>query len=192
MILDGSNNSSTKSKSHLETHELLDRFELLYDNIDELKDLRRAILDEDLSSIFRLAGKITGSQDIFDEFRKAVLEKNVHSIFRVLESIETNSNFELLRKSIINKGESLVGHEFHRWKLDSNQKEYRQESHDFDSFDLINPPWEISGWKKERHKEGFSNQYLHTSWVHLHWGSQPQIITKFRSRILSIQSNQAP
>ena len=79
----------------------------MYDNVDELKDLRRAIIDEDLSSIFRLAGKITGSQEIFDEFRKAVLEKNVHAIFRVLESIETNSNFELLRKSIINKGESF-------------------------------------------------------------------------------------
>ena len=107
MTLVGLSNSSTKSKSHLETHELLDRFELLYDNVDELKDLRRAILDEDLSSIFRLAGKITGSQEIFDEFRKAILEKNVHAIFRVLESIETNSNFELLRKSIINKGESF-------------------------------------------------------------------------------------
>ena len=53
MTLAGLNNSSTKSKSHLETHELLDRFELLYDNIEELKDLRRAVIDEDLSSIFR-------------------------------------------------------------------------------------------------------------------------------------------
>ena len=29
------------------THELLDRFELLYDNIEELKYSRRAVIDED-------------------------------------------------------------------------------------------------------------------------------------------------
>ena len=134
MTLAGLSNSSTKSKSHLEVHELLDRFELLYDNLDELKDLRRAVIDEDLSSIFRLAGKLTQSAEIFDEFRKAVmennlhavfrvldilgkkefdefrkaiLEKNIHAIFRVLETIESNGKLELLRKAIINKGESL-------------------------------------------------------------------------------------
>ena len=127
-------NSSTKSKSHLETHELLDRFELLYDNIDELKDLRRAVIDEDLSSIFRLAQSISDDPEKFeefrkaiiesnlhsvfriiddldsehyDEFRKAVLEKNVHAIFRVLEYIENNPKMEMLRKAIINKGESF-------------------------------------------------------------------------------------
>jgi len=47
-------NSSTKFKSRLETHELLDRFELLYDNIEELKDLRRAYIDKDVSSIVRI------------------------------------------------------------------------------------------------------------------------------------------
>lgn len=127
-------NSSTKSKSHLETHELLDRFELLYDNINELKDLRRAVIDEDLSSIFRLAQSISDDPEKFeefrkaiiesnlhsvfrivdeldsehyDEFRKAVLEKNIHAIFRVLEYIENNPKMEMLRKAIINKGESF-------------------------------------------------------------------------------------
>ena len=128
------NNSSTKSKSHLETHELLDRFELLYDKINELKDLRRAVIDEDLSSIFRLAQSISDDPEKFeefrkaiiesnlhsvfrivdeldsehyDEFRKAVLEKNIHAIFRVLEYIENNPKMEMLRKAIINKGESF-------------------------------------------------------------------------------------
>ena len=127
-------NSSTKSKSHLETQELLDRFELLYDNINELKDLRRAVIDEDLSSIFRLAQSISDDPEKFeefrkaiiesnlhsvfrivdeldsehyDEFRKAVLEKNIHAIFRVLEYIENNPKMEMLRKAIINKGESF-------------------------------------------------------------------------------------
>ena len=112
----------------------MDRFELLYDNINELKDLRRAVIDEDLSSIFRLAQSISDDPEKFeefrkaiiesnlhsvfriiddldnehyDEFRKAVLEKNIHAIFRVLEYIENNPKMEMLRKAIINKGESF-------------------------------------------------------------------------------------
>ena len=107
MTSDGSNNSSIKSKSHLEARELLDRFELLYDNVDELKDLRRAVLDEDLSSIFRLTGRLTKSRQLFNEFRKAVLEKNVHSIFRVLQTLDSNDNIELIRNAVINKGDDI-------------------------------------------------------------------------------------
>ena len=107
MTLDGSNNSSTNSKSHLETHELLDRFELLYDNVDELKDFRRAVLDQDLSSIFRLIGTNTKTRNLFNELRKAVLEKNLHSIFRVIQAIDGNENIDLIRNSVINKGEDI-------------------------------------------------------------------------------------
>ena len=52
MTLDGSNNSPNKIPNRSETHELLDRFELLYDNVDELKDLRRAVLDPRFVYIF--------------------------------------------------------------------------------------------------------------------------------------------
>ena len=107
MTLDGSNNSSTNSKSHLETHELLDRFELLYDNVDELKDFRRAVLDQDLSSIFRLIGTNTKTRHLFNELRKAVLEKNLHSIFRVIQAIDGNENIDLIRNSVINKGDDI-------------------------------------------------------------------------------------
>ena len=66
----------------------MDRFELLYDNVDELKDLRRAVIDEDLSSVFRLIGTNTKSRKVFNELRKAVLEKNIHAIFRVIQAID--------------------------------------------------------------------------------------------------------
>ena len=95
-------NSSTKSKSHLETYELLDRFELLYENVDELKDLRRSILDQDLSSIFRLVGTVTRSRLLYDELRKAVIETNLHSVFRVLETLD-KKDFEELRKAVLEK-----------------------------------------------------------------------------------------
>jgi len=67
------------------------------DNVDELKDLRRAVLDQDLSSIFRLIGTNTKTRHLFNELRKAVLEKNLHSIFRVIQAIDGNENIDLIR-----------------------------------------------------------------------------------------------
>jgi hypothetical protein len=85
----------------------LDRFELLYDNVDELKDLRRAVIDEDLSSVFRLIGTNTKSRKVFNELRKAVLEKNIHAIFRVIQAIDDSENIDLIRNSVINKGDDI-------------------------------------------------------------------------------------
>ena len=65
----------------MKTHELLDRFELLYPTNSKLADLRRAYIDQDISSIFRLMPNHV-SGDI-EELRKAVLEQNLHSIFRL-------------------------------------------------------------------------------------------------------------
>jgi hypothetical protein len=65
----------------LEIYELLDRFELLYPTNVKLSDLRRSYIDQDLSSIFRLLpNDIAGN---VEDLRKAVLEKNPHSIFRL-------------------------------------------------------------------------------------------------------------
>ena len=74
----------------METFELLDRFELLYPTNSKLSDLRRAYIDYDLSSLFRL----TNSDE---ELRKAVIEKNLHSIFRIVDNYDT----EELRKAVI-------------------------------------------------------------------------------------------
>jgi hypothetical protein len=77
----------------LAAHEILDRFELLYPDNDDLVDLRRAYIDKDLNSIFRLLG-YTSVKGNADDLRRAVLEKNLHSIFRLMES-------EDLRKFIL-------------------------------------------------------------------------------------------
>jgi hypothetical protein len=68
----------------MQTYELLDRFELLYPTNSNLSDLRRAYIDQDLSSIFRLANKFANKLDI-EDLRKAVLEQNLHSIFRLID-----------------------------------------------------------------------------------------------------------
>lgn len=71
----------------LETHELLDRFELLYPDKTELSDLRRAYIDNDLSSIFRL---ITDNNK--EHLRKLIMEDNVWSLWKLLDEY-TNTHF---------------------------------------------------------------------------------------------------
>ena len=56
--------------------DLLDRFELLYEG--DISNVRRMYNDKDLSSIFKLANN--------EELRKAVLEENLHSIFRLVNA----------------------------------------------------------------------------------------------------------
>ena len=83
----------------IQTFELLDRFELLYPTNSKLSDLRRAYIDQDLSSIFRLLpSTVTGE---LEDLRKAVIEDNLHSIFRLVDD-------EDLRKLIL---------EDNTWKL---------------------------------------------------------------------------
>jgi hypothetical protein len=77
----------------LEIYELLDRFELLYPTNSKLGDLRRAYIDQDLSSIFRLT-------NANEDLRKAVSEQNIHSIFRLLPAA-VSGNIEDLRKAVI-------------------------------------------------------------------------------------------
>ena len=82
--------------------ELVDRYEILYPENDKLSDLRRAMVDQDFSSIFRLG-------DPVDEMRKAVMEKNIHSIFRVLQDrtfYDVDDYYEYVeccRKAIVNE-----------------------------------------------------------------------------------------
>ena len=79
----------------LELHEILDRYEILYPQIDELADLRRAVIDQDLSSIFRLC------DDIDSDLRSAVLEENLHSIFRIASEWDVSGHSDDLRRAIV-------------------------------------------------------------------------------------------
>ena len=78
----------------LEIHELLDRYELLYPNDTNISNLRRAYIDKDLNSIFR----VTNANE---ELRKAVVEKNLHSLFRVIGDVTVKGEADDLRKAIL-------------------------------------------------------------------------------------------
>ena len=63
--------------------ELLDRMEILYPYDLRFADLRRAYIDRDLTSIFRLMSEYYG--DDADEIRKLTMEQNLHVLFRVAD-----------------------------------------------------------------------------------------------------------
>ena len=73
---------------------------------------------------------------------------------------------------VVHSGEQLIGHEFHRWELHTS----RQPS---DRSVL----WDIEGWKVHRHSEGWVDQTVHASWVHLHWASSTTICSRWRAAL---------
>ena len=66
----------------METHELLDRYELLFPTNSKLSDLRRSYIDKDLSSIFRI---VTDTNK--ENLRKVVMEDNIWKLWPLLDSI---------------------------------------------------------------------------------------------------------
>jgi len=78
----------------LEIHELLDRYELLFPNNQQLTNLRRAYVDKDLNSVFRLT-------NANEELRKAVVEKNLHSLFRIIGDATVKGDGDDLRKVML-------------------------------------------------------------------------------------------
>ena len=62
---------------------------------------------------------------------------------------------------VVRRGESFVGHEFHRWQLESVA--------DWE------PLWQLEGWGCPQRSEGWTAQNVHASWLHLHWAGCPVI-----------------
>ena len=98
----------------METHEILDRYELLYGETSPvLSDIRRVVIDEDLSSIFRIAASISNQQELIDEFRKATMEKNPHAISRIVSQFtKDDESYTLLvediRKAIVEENHRSI------------------------------------------------------------------------------------
>ena len=95
-LIDSKQPTSIESNSMIPSHVLLDRLEILYPNISRIADLRRAVVDQDLSSIFRLC-------DENEELRKAVIDENLYSIFRLMEEQSIQGHSDDLRRAVIEK-----------------------------------------------------------------------------------------
>jgi len=64
----------------METHKILDRFEMLYPLNSKVADLRRAYIDKDLHSVFRLI-----NDDTKEDLRKIIMEDNQWSLWKILD-----------------------------------------------------------------------------------------------------------
>lgn len=85
----------------LEIYEILDRFEILYPDNEDIANLRRAYVDKDLPSIFKVVrDDEVGDYGDLDELRKAVVEENLYSIFRVLGRYVDDEFVEELRSAV--------------------------------------------------------------------------------------------
>ncbi len=87
---------------------------------------------------------------------------------------------------ILEKGDKLTGHEFHQWEIidegfNSKDQEFLQR---YRQKRKLFPIWSMKGWGTPHVKEGWANQMLHASWVHLHWPSSPKIISLWKDIIM--------
>jgi hypothetical protein len=97
----------------LEIYELLDRFEILYPANTKISDLRRAYIDKDLSSIFRLV-----TDDNKENLRKLIMQDNIWKLWPLLDDI-TDTQFVNAFKTFIVK-ELNIDHDcFSRGQLQS-------------------------------------------------------------------------
>tara|TARA_A100001035_G_scaffold204703_1_gene164834 strand:+ start:2558 stop:3394 length:837 start_codon:yes stop_codon:yes gene_type:complete len=82
----------------MDTHKILDRFELLFPLNSKLADLRRAFIDKDLHSVFRLI-----TDDNKDDLRKIILEDNKWSLWKILDSMVKTRFVQSLKSFEVNE-----------------------------------------------------------------------------------------
>ena len=78
---------------------------------------------------------------------------------------------------IIKQNQCIRGHEFHYWEIENNLSEFDsgQANHQM----KLSSPWKIKSWETEYKNEGFFDEKLHASWIHLHLPSSPEVAKNF-------------
>lgn len=87
----------------LQTFELLDRYEILYPTNSKITDLRRAYVDKDLNSIFRLISS-NSTVDV-EDLRKIILEDNTWKLWPVLDQYITTQFTAAFKSFFVNSTE---------------------------------------------------------------------------------------
>ena len=80
----------------------------------------------------------------------------------------------------LKENQHFKGHEFHYWQLDRDASNF---DNNLNSDYKFYNPWEVKSWGTKYRKEGFSNKYLHASWIHLHFPSNREATNKFLIKI---------
>ncbi len=83
---------------------------------------------------------------------------------------------------ILNCKENLHGHEFHRWEINPtpSKKKLTERKASLKKNQKTKSLWVVKGYSLGETSEGWGNSLLHASWIHIHWASNPNIITKWR------------
>ena len=78
---------------------------------------------------------------------------------------------------IIKQKQLIRGHEFHYWEIENNFPELnlRKAKHQ----KILSSPWKIKSWNTKYKNEGFVDEKLHASWIHLHLPSSPEVAKNF-------------
>tara|TARA_Y100001968_G_C19430864_1_gene756956 strand:- start:71 stop:1486 length:1416 start_codon:yes stop_codon:yes gene_type:complete len=88
---------------------------------------------------------------------------------------------------IVREGDKLIGHEFHRWKLErpiENTVEIEKNpNYNNKQNSSFSSPWRVGGWRIKEENEGWSNEMIHASWIHLHWPSNLELIKRWKRSI---------
>jgi cobyrinic acid a,c-diamide synthase len=94
---------------------------------------------------------------------KAIMEKRLTLGYR--------QGIALQNTPILNQGDQVWGHEFHRSNLTDNSPKPLFQS------------WGLSDLKQQNSgsSEGWGNQKIHASYLHLHWGDRPEIPQRWLS-----------
>ena len=119
-------------------------------------------------------GMMLLGKSIFD------LEGREHSMAGILPFKVKQGNLKIGYREAVSKnkspvttpGNKLIGHEFHRWEIIKKN-----------IASGINPLWDLKGWNIKIKNEGFCNQLIHASWIHIHWASSPVILENWKKSV---------
>ena len=78
---------------------------------------------------------------------------------------------------IIKQNQFTRGHEFHYWEIENNLSKLDLKKNEYQK--KLSSPWKIKSWKTEYKNEGFFDEKLHASWIHLHLPSSPEVAKNF-------------
>tara|TARA_Y100001970_G_C14259029_1_gene877969 strand:- start:11458 stop:12840 length:1383 start_codon:yes stop_codon:yes gene_type:complete len=79
-----------------------------------------------------------------------------------------------IKDSLISRKDAYFkGHEFHYWEIFNEINSQNINSHS--NTNKYSPPWEIRNSSSNYIPEGWSNNMIHASWIHLHWPTSNQI-----------------
>ena len=109
------------------------------------------------------------------------LDGKEHPMAGILPFKAKKSNLKIGYREAISKskspitypGNKLIGHEFHRWEIIERSDDKR-----------IKSIWDIKGWNISIKNEGFCNNLIHASWLHIHWASSPKVIENWKESVI--------